>query len=441
MIECKSMGRQARVPLRLLPVTICIVSLFYWAWWNTPSVQAQAQAPIVLTQTMTNPVNGGRELSGVMTFVVTDTTGLTETRQFKYTTPANFAAQGAASVNLWLVFHGGGGNTNTMNRYFDRIPASAPTVLVFPEALPIGPGGSTKWRGIERPGDETQADAFRDISFVEQLVVNLLNANPQLHPGKVYASGFSSGASMTWMLLCYRSQPFQGFAMFSQQLTKVKQEGGCGNGRIQDPLSAQWTIMTGYEQLTGRRPDRYGYNPDLPPAQQANRTQAAFYSHGTLDDNLAYTGMAGCATANPPCEASEDPLLSLDFGGVNQNRDDISTKNWLLARHDLLETNPVGTVLPDQEPLTNPDNVTTTRRTYNTPLGTAGVTSRQTVRWLEMVGGVHALSTLDHQGDLCTNLTPPPRRTDCNLNPNASKDYETALEAKRFFERYAGMLQ
>lgn len=443
MIAYNSMGRQERVPPRFIPIAICIVGLFAWAWWNTPSVQAQVQAPIVLTQTVTNPVTSERELSALMTFVVTYTTGvITETRQFKYTTPENFAIRSTASVNLWLVFHGGGGNTNTMNRYFDSIPASAPTVLVFPEALPIGPSGSTKWRSVNAPGDEAQADAYRDIPFVEQLVVNLLGANPQLHPDKVYASGFSSGANMTWMLLCYRSRPFQGFAMFSQQLTKVKSDGGCGNERIHDPVSGQWTILTGYEQLTNRRPDRYGYNANLPSSQQANRTKAVFYSHGTLDDNLVYTGVAGCATANPPtCEAIEDPRLSLDFGGPQQDRDDLSTKDWLLARHDLLETNPAGMVLPDQDPLTNADNVTTTRRTYNTAVGTAGVTSRQTVRWLEMVGGVHALSTLDHQGDLCTNLTPPPRRTECNLNPNASKDYEMALEAKRFFERYAGMLQ
>ncbi len=132
-------------------------------------------------------------------------------------------------------------------------------------------------------------------------------------------------------------------------------------------------------------------------------------------------------------------MNSLDF--ANQDRDDISTKNWLLGRHDLLDTSPAGIILPDRDP--NPctnDNVTTTRRTYNTSLGTLGITSRKTIRWLEMVGGVHALSALDHEGDLCSN-DPPPGRSDCNTNPNASKDYETSIEVKKFFEKYGGMLQ
>jgi hypothetical protein len=429
-----------RMTARVITSAACIVFLFYLAFLNTRF--AHAQAPIVLAQTPVNLVNGERELSGLLNFGVTDATGVvTETREFKYTTPSNFATRAADTVNLWLVFHGGGGNTNTMNRYFDIIPDSAPTVLVFPEALPIGPGGSTKWRAVDSPGDETLTEPYRDIIFIEQLVTNLLSANPQLHEGKVYASGFSSGANMAWMLLCYRSKPFQAFSMFSQQLTKVKTDGGCGNGRIQDPVSLQWTMMTGYEVLTGARPDRYGYNASLPAGRQANQTKAVFYSHGSEDDNLVYTGVAGCATTNPPtCEASEDPMLSHDFDGPHQNRDDISTKNWLLGRHDLLDTNPAGAILPDQDTLSNTDSVTTTRRTYTTTLGTPGVTSRHTVRWLEMAGGVHALSALDHEGDLCTNLTPPPRRTDCNINPNASKDYETSMEVKNFFERYAGML-
>jgi predicted esterase len=440
MARQQGKNEHERITAQFITSSVCVVLIFYWACLSTQI--AHAQAPIVLSQTSVNPTNGERLLSGLVNFDVKDANGVViETRRFKYTTPSNFATRAADTVNLWLVFHGGGGNTNTMNRYFDIIPDSAPTVLVFPEALPIGAGGSIKWRSVNIPGDETLADSYRDIIFIEQLVTDLLSANPQLHDGKVYASGFSSGGNMAWMLLCYRSKPFQGVSMFSQQLTKAKRDGGCGNGRIQDPVSLQWTIMTGYELLTGTRPDRYGYNASLPAGEQVNKTKAVFYSHGTYDDNLEYTGAAGCSTAIPPtCEASEDPVMSLDFGGPNQNRDDISTKNWLLGRHDLLDTNPAGTILPDQDPLNNNDSVATTRRTYNTSLGTPGITSRKTVRWFEMEGGVHALSALDHEGDLCSNY-PPPGRSDCNTNPNASRDYETSTEVKKFFVRYGRMLQ
>jgi hypothetical protein len=437
MARQQGKNEHKRMTVQCLTSSVCVVLLLYRACLSAQI--APAQVPIVLNQTSFDPTNGERSLSPLVNFDVTDTSGVViETREFKYTTPSNFATRVTHTVNLWLVFHGGGGSTDTMNRYFDIISDSAPTVLVFPEAL--GVGGSTKWRSVNSPGDETLADSYRDIIFIEQLVTNLLNANPQLHNGKVYASGFSSGANMAWMLLCYRSKPFQGFSMFSQQLTKAKRDGGCGNGRIQDPVSLQWTIRTGYELLTGTRPDRYGYDPSLPAGKQANKTKAVFYSHGTYDDNLAYMGAAGCSTAIPPtCEASEDPMSSLNFGGPNQHRDDISTKNWLLGRHDLLDTSPAGIILPDQDPTTI-DNVTTTRRTYNTSLGTLGITSRKTARWLEMVGGVHALSTLDHKGDLCPNF-PPPGKSDCNTNPNTSKDYETSIEVKKFFESYGGMLQ
>ena len=405
-------------------------------------IVAQVQPPIVLTQTNIT-AHGERELPQATTpFDVTDPTGaILETRQFKYTTPSNFATRGIATVNLWVVFHGGGGNTNTMNRYFDIIPDSAPTVLIFPEAVNLN--GNTQWRGVQSSSDVWRKDTFYDIIFIDQLVNNLLVNNQQLHEGKVYATGFSSGANMTWMLLCYRSKPFQGFSMHSQQLTKAKRDGGCGDGRLLDPVSGQWTGKTGYEKLTGTQADRYGYNPHLPVNKRANKTKAVLYSHGTYDDNLVFTGSAGCSTSPATCSPGEDPDSSMDAGGPNQNRDDISTKDWLLDRHDLLDTNPAGTILPDEDPFTYNDLVETTERTYSTSLGTPGVTSRKTISWLEMVGGVHALSAFDHEGDECSNYDPPPNmppKSDCNLNLNASKDYETSTKVKEFFEAHAGML-
>ncbi|MGQ0571994.1 MAG: hypothetical protein ACT4P5_21020, partial [Armatimonadota bacterium] len=250
MLQVQRKGMSGRITVQSI-TTLVGAFLVCWTCLNVQMAQAQQQ-PVLLQTTVA--ANGDRNLSRLETFDVTYPDGVVETREFKYSTPSNFATYAANTVNLWLVFHGGGGNTNTMNRYFDIIPDSAPTVLVFPEAT-LPPGGSTVWRGVVRPGDETLIDPYRDVNFIEQLVVSLLSANPQLHPGKVYASGFSSGANMAWMLLCYRSKMFQGFAMFSQQLGKAKRDGGCGNGRIQDPITSLWTIPTGYEALTGTRPD------------------------------------------------------------------------------------------------------------------------------------------------------------------------------------------
>jgi poly(3-hydroxybutyrate) depolymerase len=408
----------------------------------TLPVLAQAQAPIVLTQTPV--IAGERDLSPPAMFeVIHPTTGaVLETRNFKYTTPSNFATRGAATVNLWVVFHGGGGNMSTMNRYFDIIPDSAPTAIIFPEAT-LSPNGDTQWRGVTVLNDVKDEDTFYDVAFIEQLVDNLLSANPQLHPNKVYASGFSSGANMTWTLLCYRSKPFRGCSMHSQPLGKAKRDSGCGDGRLQHPVSGLWTVKTGYEKLTGVQADRYGYNPNLPANKIVNKTKAVLYSHGTYDDNLEFTDIAGCSTANPAtCEPKEDPVNSMDEGRPNQNRDDISTTNWLLERHDLANNLVATTPLLDEDPINRNDNVETTQRTYLTSLGTPVAISLKAVRWMEMQGGVHALSAFDHEGDDCPDYGAiPPSKSNCNTNLNASKDYETSIKVKVFFETYAGMLQ
>lgn len=386
-------------------------------------VAAQA---VVLNQTSIDAATGERLLSSLDTFDFTDRGGVVlETREFKYTTPVAYAGRAPGSVNLWLVFHGGGGSTNTMNRYFDVISETDPTVIVFPEAI----GGV--WRGIKTAGDEAQQDPFYDVVFVEQFIQNLLANNPQLNANRVYASGFSSGANMTWMLLCYRSQLFRGFALASMQLGQAKAAGGCGNGRLQDPITGAWDVQTGYEQFTGVQPDRYGFNPLLPPNKAVNPSKAVLYSHGTLDDNLLYTGVAGCSTIGA-CDPTEDPNHSMDPGGLNQNRDDISSIDWLLQRHDLTHASLPGS-LADQVPGFRDDAVVTTARTYQTALATAGVSSRRPVRWLELTGGVHALSAFDHEGDVCPTAN-------CNVTAGASKDYETSLEMKAFFEAFADML-
>ena len=87
------------------------------------------------------------------------------------------------------------------------------------------------------------------------------------------------------------------------------------------------------------------------------------YSHGTYDDNLEFTGMAGCSTAILPCNPQEDPVNSMDEGGPNQNRGDISTRDWLLERHDLASSFVATRQLPDEDPINGIDNVVTAERT------------------------------------------------------------------------------
>src|SRR5688572_20387550 len=180
-----------------------------------PNVPPDAEpSKFVLTRTGVD-ANGNRALSDVITFDHHHPDGVVETRSFRYSTPGNFASRADSSVNLWLVFHGKNGSTTTMhnNQSFNRIPHDAPTVLVYPQALRVtylndlssDPDETIMWRSPKVPGSGDDRDAFRDVTFIERLVTRLLVNNPQINANKVYASGFSSGGTMSWMLLCYRS--------------------------------------------------------------------------------------------------------------------------------------------------------------------------------------------------------------------------------------------
>ena len=396
---------------------------------------AQASSHLTLAETGDANTDGLRDLSGVVTFDLTDpvTGAYIEPREFQYTTPDNWATRGTGTVNLWFVFHGGGGHSDSMNRYFEEIPLTAPTVLVFPEAT-NGPNGTTRWRNVAFEADRTDPDAYLDVVFVEQLRAELLASNPQLSAVNVYASGFSSGGSMTWMLLCYRSSLFAGFGIYSKQLHVARRDGGCGDGHVPDATGA-YTIDTGYEVLTGETPDLYGYNPAL----GASPTKTVLYQHGVADDNLDRSGTPGCSTAPTPCDPDKDPNLSMSGPATKlEDRDDISTVRWLLERHDRKKQDQ-STVVPDEDPANGDDIVTTYAHRFTRPRNTGGVTSREQITWLEMVDQVHAISALDHHNDVCEDLVngghPP-----CNDSPNGSKDYDTSLANKMFFEHSAGML-
>ena len=354
--------------------------------------------------------------------------GVVETREFQYSTPRNFANRAGNSVNLWLVFHGKDGSSSTMHRYFKHIPHTAPTVVVYPEALRVTTSNvvttdlseTVMWRGLKTPGQGADPNAYRDIAFVERLIGRLLINNPQLNGNKVYVSGFSSGGSMVWTLLCYRSSLFAGFAIYSHQLGLMRETGGCGDGQ----LSGSGDHRTGYELLTGGRPDQYGrHGLAIVP------TKPVLYIHGTEDGNLDWSGEPGCWKGGPPvdsddCTFDEDPLYSMDYGGPLQERDDISSVNWLLSRHALAPA-PVSDCTMRDTDLSDTDKVTTRRYEYAASTSSSRVylAHQQPVTWYEMQGAGHDVSTLDQVAG----------------NSN-STDFEASLHTKTFFEDHAGML-
>ena len=383
-------------------------------------------------------VDNNRALSEAVHFNHHQPDGLIEAREFRYSTPRDFANRADRSVNLWLVFHGMHGSSASMHRFFKKVARDAPTVIVYPQALCVSfdnivdphpdvncstadlPEPNTKWRVISKPGHASDANAFRDIAFVDWLVSELLEHNSQLNPNKVYVSGFSSGASISWMLLCYRSQPFQGFAMHSGQLGFFREKGGCGDGQLKEGTDKR----TGYEKLTGLAPDQYGYHAILSPGTlgsvgtiQTEPTKAVFFSYGTADDKLVRNGEPGCWKGRPPdpshadeCTIDEDPLYSMDYGGLLEDRDDISSVHWLLNRHQLaLDSEQLCTIV-DANPH---DNVTTRSHYYPVPSVTGSFTAAEgePILWHEMEGAGHSM------------------------------DFNAALHAKSFFENHAGMFR
>jgi poly(3-hydroxybutyrate) depolymerase len=441
-----STARALRVCLYLLAVCAAPAWGYYYTWdpgcqcWvpdtsgpDIPDVDPGPSDPpdtepskFVLSNTGVDAENY-RALSPVVSFNHHQPDGVLEAREFQYTTPSNFAKRADSSVNLWLVFHGGNGNSSTMHRYFKRIPHNAPTVVVYPEALRVtynnvvttDPEQIVMWRGLKIPGQGRDPNAYRDIAFVERLIGRLLVNNPQLNGNKVYVSGFSSGGAMVWTLMCFRSSLFAGFAVYSHQLGLTRETEGCGNGELSGPGDHR----TGYELLTGNRPDPYGrHGLALAPSKPV------LYIHGTKDDNLDREGQPGCWKGGPPvdpadCTFDEDPMYSMDYGGPLQERDDISSINWLLSRHQLPSHSVSDCTVRDADP-GNSDKVTTHRYEYDVsaPSSLLIQANQQPVTWYEMQGAGHDVSTLAQAA-----------------GSSNSTDFEASLHTKAFFEEHAGM--
>ena len=71
---------------------------------------------------------------------------------------------------------------------------------------------------------------FTDVLFVEELRAMLLARFPKLNAEKVYATGFSSGGGMTYMLACYRASLFRGFSVVAKTLGSDSARGDYDTG-------------------------------------------------------------------------------------------------------------------------------------------------------------------------------------------------------------------
>ena len=68
----------------------------------------------------------------------------------------------------------------------------------------------------------------------------LLARFPKLNANKVYATGFSSGGGMTYMLACYRASLFRGFSVVAKTLGGDSARGDYNNDGIIDLDPRVW---------------------------------------------------------------------------------------------------------------------------------------------------------------------------------------------------------
>ena len=106
------------------------------------------------------------------------------------------------SVPLLINFHGGGG-TATGHMYVADMRPIADTanfILVYPQGLELDNGGSTHWNSMLV--SDNNKSSVDDFGFVDALIADLL-LTYNIDSTRLYATGFSNGADMSFTLGCY----------------------------------------------------------------------------------------------------------------------------------------------------------------------------------------------------------------------------------------------
>src|SRR3712207_1410420 len=150
------------------------------------------------------------------TITVTDA-GRTLRRSFLIHVPLD-APRGVAPAVI--AFHGGGQTAEDMVLHWKSIVSMGlGVVVVCPQALVDPDVDGTRWE-IATPG--AQAWPTTDLAFIDALLTSLV-AREGVDPQRVYATGFSSGAGMTWQLSLHGDfvDRFRGFAPVSQALNSA----------------------------------------------------------------------------------------------------------------------------------------------------------------------------------------------------------------------------
>ena len=124
-------------------------------------------------------------------------------RKFIFVTPTNFKA--GENLPIVFFFHGAGGTAQQASRTYGwaEKAEAGHFFAVFPEGLPVRPDGVGSfllnphiWRDL-RPGMQTRE--VNDVHFFEELL-NKIESTMPVDAKRVYVTGFSNGAGMSFTL-------------------------------------------------------------------------------------------------------------------------------------------------------------------------------------------------------------------------------------------------
>tara|TARA_Y100000996_G_scaffold355895_1_gene296593 strand:- start:952 stop:1866 length:915 start_codon:yes stop_codon:yes gene_type:complete len=105
-------------------------------------------------------------------------------------------------VPLLINFHGGGGTATGQMYVADMRPIAdtANFILVYPQGLELDNGGSTHWNSMLF--SDSNKSSVDDFGFIDALIDDLL-LTYNIDSTRLYATGFSNGADMSFTLGCY----------------------------------------------------------------------------------------------------------------------------------------------------------------------------------------------------------------------------------------------
>ena len=206
-----------------------------------------------------------------------------QVRNFALSVPVEFEACHAANTctsnqfPLIIALHGMGQTSSKALSWFESGTAGNVNYLTAKDAFFIAPQSLLiQWRQIDPAALVTDPASYEDVHYIKELVDYVVGGyQPAIDPNRVYIFGFSSGAGLTFHMLCFQHSQFRSFAAISQGIQWESPH--CGVGADNSPAASpeQQEVYLGFPIA-----QKYGLS-------NGARAKPLIYMHGTSDSNLA----------------------------------------------------------------------------------------------------------------------------------------------------------